>query len=273
MNTTTTPQQAEPGLPVAFGVSHAPQIFLQPKAEDPRELARIHAGYHGIAERAEELDLDLLIVVALDHVHNHFFDLVPMFTIFTGDPVTARFNRVDVECAARPDLANSLLDHMLDNGFDPAFSHHEMLDHSFMVPLYFAVEGGLKTPVLPIIVNAYVPPQPPIKRCYDFGRQIAEWADNAGIRAGIVGTGGLSHYPGTDRFHDPDLEADRRVLEWFREGDIDRLLALSAKELDEMGMVEMRTWALALGARGNKPAAKEIIYWPNDHCGYAVVEF
>lgn len=263
---------APSGVELAYCVSHAPQIFLQPPEEDADQVATVHAGYRRVAQQAKELRLDALCVVALDHMHNHFLNLVPMFTIFTGDPVVAQFNQVRVTCKADTDLANGLLDHLLASGFDPAFSQREVLDHSFMVPLHFATEGGLETPIIPIIVNAYVPPQPSIRRCYDFGRVIAEWAQSANMRIGVMATGGMSHYPGTGRFHEPDVAADDKVLGWLRDGEIDRVISLTASELDSMGMVELRTWAVALGARGDRAKADYVTYWDSGHCGYAVVQ-
>lgn len=266
------PVGSAPGVATAWCVSHAPQIFLMPKEEDPAEIEKMHEGYRLFARRAHELELDVLCLVALDHLHNHFLDLVPMFTVFTGDPVVAEFNGHSIHCDAAPTLANDLIDHLLDAGFDPAFSQRAALDHSFMIPLHYAREGGLTTPVLPIMINAYVPPQPSIQRCHAFGQAIADWASASGVRAGVVATGGMSHYPGTDRFATPDLVADQEVLGWLAEGRGDELVALSAAGLDTRGMVELRTWAVALGAKGAGSKATVHSYWDSGHCGYAVIE-
>ena len=258
-------------VPMAFCVAHAPQIFLMPSEEDHAEIERVHDGYRLFAKRAAELSLDAICVVALDHLHNHFLDLVPAFTVFTGEPVVAEFNGSTVRCDAAPDLANSLLDHLLESGFDPAFSQREVLDHSFMIPLHYAKEE-LSTPVIPLIVNAYVPPQPPITRCFQFGEALAAWGEQAGVRIGVVSTGGMSHYPGTGKFHHPDVEADKLVLDWLTSGEGTRVRSLSAAELDRIGMVELRTWAIALGARGATSRATVHSYYDSGHCGYAVVE-
>lgn len=257
---------------MAFCVSHAPQIFLMPSEEDPAQIERVHQGYRLFSDRAKELQLDAICMVALDHLHSHFLDLVPMFTIFTGEPVVAEFNGRSVSCEAAPDLANGALDHLLESGFDPAFSQREVLDHSFMIPLHYAREHGLATPVIPLVVNGYVPPQPSIGRCFELGRALARWADRAGIRLGVVATGGMSHFPGTDRFWEPDVGADREVLGWLTSGEGRRLAELSAAELDRRGMVELRTWAVAIGAQGGTSRATVHSYWDSGHCGYVVVE-
>lgn len=263
---------AAPGVEIAFCASHAPQIFLG-KGDPPEILAKVHEGYARMAKRIDESNLDALVVIALDHIHNHFFNLVPTFTVFNGDPVVASLNQTRVVCEARPDLANNLIDHLLANDFDPAWSQNEVLDHSFMVPLHFMAKAGMTTPVIPLIVNAYVPPQPPIDRCYRLGRQIAEWASASGLRIGTLGTGGMSHYPGTDRYKNPDIAADREVLSWLENGESSKLMEMSAKELDATGMNELRTWAVAIGARGETASTAHVMYEPTDHCGYAVIEF
>jgi 2,3-dihydroxyphenylpropionate 1,2-dioxygenase len=261
------------GVLFGFCVSHAPQIFLRPAKEDPAEIDRVHAGYDMVAQRVRDLHVDALCIVALDHMHNHFLNLVPQFTIFTGSPVVAQFNNVRVECSADVDLANGLIDSLLDQDFDPAFSQNEVLDHSFLIPLHDIARGIENVPVIPIVINAYVPPQPSINRCYRLGQAIARWASRSGLRVGIVSTGGMSHYPGTDRFHHPNVEADHKVLQWLEAGEVDRLVSLDAATLDGMGMVEMRTWAVALGARGEGVRARTHSYWDSGHCGYAIVEF
>jgi 2,3-dihydroxyphenylpropionate 1,2-dioxygenase len=267
----TAGEQARARVPMAFCVAHAPQIFLMPAEEDHSEIARVHDGYRMFARRAAELSLDAICVVALDHLHNHFLNLVPAFTVFTGEPVLAEFNGSMVRCDAAPDLANSMLDYLFASEFDPAFSQREVLDHSFMIPLHFATEK-LSTPIIPLIVNAYVPPQPPITRCFQLGEALAAWSASSGVRLGVVATGGMSHYPGTDRFWHPDVEADKRILDWLVAGDGARIQALSATELDRMGMVELRTWAIAMGARGATSKATVHSYYDSGHCGYAVVE-
>lgn len=276
MTTTTfersTADATGAGVHTAFCVAHAPQIYLMPKSEDHAAIEKVHDGYRLFARRASELSLDALVVVALDHIHNHFLDLVPAITVFTGDAVAAEFNGATVRCDAAPQLANDLLDHLLDVGFDPAFSQREVLDHSFMIPLHYAQEGGLSTPVIPLILNAYVPPQPSITRCAQLGAALGDWASRTGIRLGVVATGGMSHYPGTDRFWHPDVAADHEVLEWLTAGEASKLLALSAAELDAKGMVELRTWAVAIGARGASTKATVHSYHDSGHCGYAVVE-
>src|SRR5207248_7961569 len=54
-------------------------------------------------------------------------------------------------------------------------------------------------PVLPIYVNAYLPPQPTMERCYAFGQAVARIVTAMGLRTAVVASGGMSHFPGTER--------------------------------------------------------------------------
>ncbi len=88
----------------------------------------------------------------------------------------------------------------------------------------------------------------------------------------MMASGGMSHYPGTDRYASPDFDWDRRVLDTLRDGRGAELAALTGEELDKAGNVELRTWITVLGAVG---AAKAEIYCyePSWHHGNAVVEW
>lgn len=268
-----TPVDNMTGVEMGFVTSHAPQIFLRPTDEDPAELDMVYGALYHIATRIKDADLDALVLVGDDHLHNLFLNLLPAFTINTGATIQAAFSSTEVKCAAAPELSNELLEHLLADKFDPAFSQQVVLDHAFMIPLYIMQQVGFDTPVIPIIVNVYVPPQPSMERCFGLGRSIADWAVRSNRRVAVMGSGGMSHYPGTDRFESPDLESDRMILDYIAEGDFEALLALSTADLDRMGQGEILSWAVALGARGTGLNLTSSTYWDSGHCGYAVLEF
>jgi 2,3-dihydroxyphenylpropionate 1,2-dioxygenase len=68
----------------------------------------------------------------------------------------------------------------------------------------------------------------------------------------IVASGGLSHFPGTDRYAHPDLEWDTRALERLERGNLRSLMGYDERELDETGNIELRCWAVAAGALGER---------------------
>ena len=111
---------------------------------------------------------------------------------------------------------------------------------------------GHTGPVLPIYVNAYLPPQPTMERCYQFGQAVARTVTALGLKTVILSSGGMSHFPGTDRYSNPELAWDRRVLEKLAAGNLKSLIGYDEAELDDTGNIELRCWACAAGALGER---------------------
>jgi len=127
-------------------------------------------------------------------------------------------------------------------------------------------------PIVPLHVNVYLPPQPTPQRCHAWGRALGEILGARPERVVLMASGGMSHYPGTDRYASPDFDWDRRVLDTLRDGRGAELAALTGEELDKAGNVELRTWITVLGAVG-AAEAEIYCYEPSWHHGNAVVEW
>src|SRR5205814_1251689 len=78
------------------------------------------------------------------------------------------------------------------------------IDYAIGIPLTHLGHSG---PVLPIYVNAYLPPQPTMERCYSFGQAVARTVTAMGLKTVILSSGGMSHFPGTDRYSNPELSS------------------------------------------------------------------
>lgn len=87
-----------------------------------------------------------------------------------------------------------------------------------------------------------------MERCYAFGRALAQVLERIGVRAVLIASGGMSHFPGTRQYSSPNLAWDQRALEPLRAGNLRSLLAYDEKALDESGNIELRCWAVAAGA-------------------------
>jgi 2,3-dihydroxyphenylpropionate 1,2-dioxygenase len=133
--------------------------------------------------------------------------------------------------------------------FDPAFTSTAKIDYAIGIPLTHLGHTG---PVLPIYVNAYLPPQPTMERCYQFGQAVARTVTALGLKTVILSSGGMSHFPGTDRYSNPELAWDRRVLEKLAAGNLKSLIGYDEAELDDTGNIELRCWACAAGALGER---------------------
>jgi len=115
-----------------------------------------------------------------------------------------------------------------------------------------------------------VPPQPRMERCYGLGQAINRGLKALGVRAVVATSGGLSHFPGTDRYAHPDLEFDRKLMAELETGNLRYLLALDEKRLDDTGNIELRCWAVAAGMLGErKPDMASLD--PSWHHNYATL--
>ena len=106
--------------------------------------------------------------------------------------------------------------------------------------------------MLPIFVNAYLPPQPTPERCYAFGQAIARSVSALGLKTVILASGGMSHFPGTNRYGNPEIDWDNRLLEKLAAGKLKSLIGFDEAELDDTGNIELRCWACAAGALGER---------------------
>ncbi|MCK8784502.1 hypothetical protein M0638_08930 [Roseomonas sp. NAR14] len=228
---------------------HAPQFFTQPDTEDKATIAAVQQIGAEIGARLRALDPDLWIIFSNDHAEQFFHNAAPPFTIHVGGEATGHFAGRDFRWRIPGEIGLALVRALYDQGFDPAFSSTAKIDYAIGIPL---THLGHTAPVLPIYVNAYLPPQPSMERCYAFGQAVARAVTLLGLRTVVLSSGGMSHFPGTDRYSNPELDWDNAVLARLREGKLKSLIGLGAEELDDTGNIELRCWACAAGALGDR---------------------
>jgi 2,3-dihydroxyphenylpropionate 1,2-dioxygenase len=91
-----------------------------------------------------------------------------------------------------------------------------------------------------------------MERCYAFGQAVARTVTALGLKTVILSSGGMSHFPGTDRYSNPELGWDKRLLEKLAAGNLKALIGFDEAELDDTGNIELRCWACAAGALGER---------------------
>jgi 2,3-dihydroxyphenylpropionate 1,2-dioxygenase len=204
-----------------------------------------------------------------DHAEQFFHNAAPPFTIHVGGEASGHFAGRDFHWQIPGEIGLALVREMYAQGFDPAFSSTAKIDYAIGIPL---THLGHTAPVLPIYVNAYLPPQPSMERCYAFGQAIARAVTALGLRTVVLSSGGMSHFPGTDRYGAPELEWDNRLLEILASGRLKALIGFDEAELDETGNIELRCWACAAGALGER--RPDIVSMdPSWHHNYASLGF
>lgn len=256
------------GVVGGTAVPHAPQFFTLPPTEDHDQVARIEALMGQIGEKLRRLEPDVVVIVANDHLENHMLHTVPSFTVHCGAEVAGSFSGRDFRWSIPSDTAAQVLGGLQDEGFDPAFSLNATIGYEFGIPLTF-LGFDETTPVLPIYVNSYVPPQPRGERCYAFGQALHRVFQRLGLRAVVVSSGGLSHYPGTDLYGSPDVDGDRHLMARIEAGNLRALLALDDAALDRTGNVEARSWLMLAGALGER-TPDVVAIEPSWHHVYAI---
>jgi 2,3-dihydroxyphenylpropionate 1,2-dioxygenase len=256
-------------LVAAAALPHTPQLLVRPDTEDRDLVLRVHAAYARVKQLLADARPDAIGLVGGDHIEGFFLNAVPAFAVYTGTTVSGQFGRYAYTFAVHEPLARAIVEQGIEREFDLCYSQDVRLDYAFYVPLHFAMPDRA-IPIVPLYVNVYLPPQPTPRRCYAWGRALREILDARPERVALVASGGLSHYPGTDRYASPDFDWDRQLLSSLAEGRGAETARLTGEELDKAGNVELRTWITVLGAVGDA-RADVVCYEPSWHHGNAVV--
>jgi 2,3-dihydroxyphenylpropionate 1,2-dioxygenase len=253
----------------AAALPHTPQLLVRPDTEDRDLVLRVHAAYAAVKAEVAAARPDVICLIGGDHIEGFFLNAVPALAVFVGAEISGAFDRYRFTFPVAEPLARAIVEGGIDRGFDLAYSQDLRLDYAFYVPLHFAMPDPPR-PIVPLYVNVYLPPQPTPPRCYAWGQALRGILDARPERVALIASGGLSHYPGTDRYASPDFEWDRQVLARLTEGRGPEMAALTGDELDKAGNVEFRTWITLLGAVGGA-RARVVAYEPSWHHGNAVV--
>lgn len=228
---------------------HAPQFFTMPATEDRNTVEQVRAVAAEIGERLKALKPDLWIIFSNDHAEQFFHTTAPPFTIHVGGEASGEFAGRKFHWKIPSEIGFELVRELYRQSFDPAFTSTAKIDYAIGIPL---THLGVTDPVLPIYVNAYLPPQPTMERCYAFGQAVARTATSLGLKTVVVASGGMSHFPGTDRYSSPELAWDNKVLDQLASGRLKSLIGYDETELDDTGNIELRCWACAAGALGER---------------------
>jgi 2,3-dihydroxyphenylpropionate 1,2-dioxygenase len=239
---------------------HAPQFFTLPETEDRNTVERVRAFAAEIGAGLRALEPDLWVLFSNDHAEQFFHTAAPPFTIHVGGEAGGEFAGRNFHWKIPSEISFALVRDLYRQGFDPAFTSTAGFDYAMGIPLTHLGHTG---PVLPIYVNAYLPPQPTIERCYAFGQAVARAVTGMGLRTVVLASGGMSHFPGTDRYGEPELSWAKLTT-----GNLKSLIGYSEAELDDTGNIELRCWACAAGALGErKPDVVQMD--PSWHHNYA----
>ena len=255
----------------AAAAVHAPQLLSRPPHEDPAKLDGSTDALRRFGAVLDDTRPDVILLIGLDHLETFWLEAVPAFTLILSPRVEAHYtDRVRV-AQVHTELATHLLKGVIAQDFDLTYSQDAVLGHAFLTPLEYIV-GDRGIPIVPLLVNTYLPPIPSPRRAYAFGQAIARALADRPERVAVIASGGMSHFPGTIRYHSPNFAFDEWVINEVSHGRWDKLLDLSPVNLDEVGESELMTWFTALGIIGRRPGTL-LSYQKLSHHGHGVVQF
>lgn len=259
------------GIVGVAAVPHAPQLLSMPDTEDRDQVGRVRAALAALGARLRALEPDCVIVLSNDHGDHFVTHSIAPFCVHAAE-------RADGMHGHRGDWtldvssAYPLVRAMGEEGFDLAFTLDAKIPTSFTIPYEF-MGFDRDMPMTAIFLNAYVPPQPSPLRCHAFGHALARALGRMGRRAILIASGGLSHYPGTVHYPNPDVNTDREIFEQMKLGNLEHLLAYGEDALDATGNVELRMTLAGAGAIAAAGARKPFLaeFEPSWHHTYAML--
>jgi Catalytic LigB subunit of aromatic ring-opening dioxygenase len=240
---------------LAYCSSHAPMMSSARMAAPEEQRDNFFGALGHLKEEAVKRGVQACVVLSNEHFTNFFLENFPQICIGVGERnwgPTEEWLPIDkVWIPGHEGLANHIARYTLDHGFDPAFSHLLELDHGIMT-VYYELDNDMKLPLVPIVQNCAVPPLMPVRRAYEFGKQLGDAIRSyTGLqRVALIGAGGLSHFIGNPRVGDIDEEFDRWFLERLAKGELDQILDMTDDEIELAGNGnhEMRSWLAVAGA-------------------------
>jgi len=260
-----------PNLVAAMVSAHAPQLFTYPPDEDPLQLDATIAAMRELGKVLDETKPDVIIFLGSDHLETFSLTCVPTFAIVAGSRARAEFAGRSYDLPIHREMAEDMLNKLVQANFDIAYSEDALLGHTFAVPFEYVL-AGRDIPIIPFHTNVYMPPLPSPRRCAALGREVAKIIAERPERIAIIASGGMSHYPGTEKYPYPEFEFDHWLISELERGNVDALLDLTSEQLDEVGNTELLNWATMLGAVG-RVRGELMQYTPTWHHGHAVMRF
>jgi len=208
------------GVVAGVGASHS--TLMNTRWHDVDHLPRAHAFRDALGESRAVLEaaaVDLVVIVGSNHFRGFWLDLMPAYTIGVGDVLAAgEHGTPEGPQAVDKDAAVAVCNDLVGSDFDVAFSLRLQVDHGITHAIQYVIPAGV--PVVPIVVNAFAPPLPSLRRCLALGSALGTAL--AGLpgerKVAVVGTGGLSHRLPFPDWRTPQSDDDDFLVESWLEG-------------------------------------------------------
>lgn len=251
----------------AAGVPHAPAIVGLFDKASPEQQEVVRSTYSALAQELRAAKPDVIIAFANDHMTNSRILQYPDFMIGMAPEHRGPHEWFkewigcrDYAVPGEPAVADALFRGMTARGIRMFGSRAPLnFDDNISVPTVMLELDKAGIPLVPVMQNCTVPPFPDQHRCYAVGRALGDLIRDdlpAGMRVGLIASGGLSHEPGGARYLFIDEAFDRWFIDLCVSGDHGRILKeLTIEKMEAAGSggtAELLAWVVVMAAIGTR---------------------
>jgi 2,3-dihydroxyphenylpropionate 1,2-dioxygenase len=80
-------------LVAAAALPHTPQLLVRPPTEDRALVLRVHAALGEVQRRLTAARVEVIALIAGDHIEGFFLNAVPALAVFVGARASGEFGR------------------------------------------------------------------------------------------------------------------------------------------------------------------------------------
>lgn len=255
---------------LGLAAPHNPNITSRPDSMTDDEKHGVYGAFEQLRKSLSEASPDCLLILTTDHMTNFFYNNNPLFCLGVADTCEgpapkerARLGVANATLKVDTQMARGLLQYGIDNDIDFAYSQEMILDHAYMVPLNF-ITPKMDLPIVPLHIGSLLPPCPTSRRCYQIGKQIADYVEQQyDGRVAVLASGSLFSDVGGPTMGWVDTPFDMEFLGLVKEGNADEFAKRVTPETLKKGGVatELLAWVTLLGSMGNVKASFVDYIW------------
>jgi aromatic ring-opening dioxygenase catalytic subunit (LigB family) len=138
----------------AFAAAHAPQLITRPPDEKPEQLDASIAAMNELGKILDETKPDVILFFGSDHLESFSLTCYPTFAIVAGSRAKAKFGGREFDRPIHREMAEDILNKLVDRGFDMAYSEDAELGHTFATPFMHIIQDR-QIPIIPFFTNVY----------------------------------------------------------------------------------------------------------------------
>ena len=187
---------------------HAPQFFTMPETEDKGTVAHVREVAAEIGKKLRALAPDLWIMFSNDHAEQFFHNAAPPFTVHVGGEATGDFAGRKFHWKIPSEIGFEIVRELYRQNsirLSPA-PPGSTTRSAFRSRTSGRASRCCRSTSMPTCRRS-----PPWSAAMPSARR-SRTVSALGVKAVILASGGMSHFPGTERYANPEQAWDRRCL-------------------------------------------------------------